>query len=218
MTNVLVIGGTTRGIGRSFVKHSKSCNYKLFVPNPEIFDVRSSKSVHQWFDEHPQMDYTLYCAGVKILSWIKDLDIHAIRESFDVNVIGFTNVLREIISQQSHGRICAITSSAAVHPMRTSIDYCSSKAALEMAIHVAARELSEWHITGIRPTVVADTEMTQMDIETISKLRGWTEEQTLLEMGTMLHSADVADVAHWLLFSSPHSMSGSILDIGTALA
>jgi NAD(P)-dependent dehydrogenase (short-subunit alcohol dehydrogenase family) len=213
MSKILVIGGTTKGIGRRFVDLMDVTHHRLFVPEPEMLDVRRIESIQSWVSKNGPIDYLMYCAGIKHLSWIKDIDMDDLHETFEVNVFGFINVLRELLLRNAVGRACVITSDAAINPKRTSIDYCASKSALEMAIRVAARELPGWHITGIRPSVVSDTEMTNADILEISELRGWAPSETYKLMGQKIPAQDVADLAHWLLFSSPQSLTGSIIDI-----
>ncbi len=211
--SILIIGGTTKGIGRRFTDMTDGTPHRVFVPEPEVLDVRDPNIIQEYLDDNGPMDFTLYCAGVKHLNWIRDIELSDLEDTFAVNVFGFVNVLNKLMGKQLAGRVCVVTSDAAINPMRTSLDYCSSKAALEMAIRIAARELPDWHITGIRPSVVSDTEMTYQDIRHISKLRGWSEADVVENMHNMIPPEDVAELAHWLLFSSPQSMSGSIVDI-----
>jgi NAD(P)-dependent dehydrogenase (short-subunit alcohol dehydrogenase family) len=218
---VLVIGGTTEGIGQAFVNRlDGEERTTLFVPTPVDLDVRSVSSIQKWINSHPYITHTLYCAGTKHLSWIEDLDWCRMNETFDVNLFGFLKLMQvhaEI--NKLGGRICVITSDAAITPMRASVDYCASKAALQMAIKIDARDFPWWQITGIMPSIVADTEMTKQDIAKIAFLRGWSEAQTeerMIEstpMRRMVDKADVAKVAEWLLFESPDSMTGSIVEI-----
>jgi NAD(P)-dependent dehydrogenase (short-subunit alcohol dehydrogenase family) len=212
---VLVIGGTTNGIGRAFadIVEDGLDLMQCYCPTPKELDVRWPEGIRNWLHKTGrQMDHVLYCAGVKSLSWIKDLDPAEVDNTFDVNVFGFIKIVKELANWQTTGRICAISSDAALHPMRTSVDYCASKAALNMAIKVAAKELPNWHITGVMPGVV-DTDMTRKDVIDISNLRGWSRENVKTELGDMLPPSDVADLAYWLLFRAPESMSGSIVEI-----
>jgi NAD(P)-dependent dehydrogenase (short-subunit alcohol dehydrogenase family) len=90
-----------------------------------------------------------------------------------------------------------------------------------MAIKVAAKELApDWHITGIMPSVVTDTEMTKNDIIAISSLREWPLEEVrekMIPMGANIVKADIAQMAYWLLFESPNVMTGSIVEVSAGV-
>ena len=217
--NCLVIGGTTDGIGATFAKICELGldNIQLFIPKPSELDVRWSHSPVEWFNYHGPMDQVLYCAGTKHLNWIADLKIEDVRDTFAVNVFGFINVIKAM-ALHPPARICVITSDAAVTPMSASIDYCSSKAALEMAIKVAAREMPEWHITGIRSSAVSGTEMNKYDLERIAEVRGMRQDAVALRLQDnplhrMIERDELCDLAYWLLFRSPHAMTGSIVEM-----
>lgn len=213
MSRILVIGGTTKGIGSRVLDMIDCTNNQVFVPGPDVLDIRDMIQIREYLDDHGPFDYTLYCAGVKHLAWIRDINMEDVRDTFEVNLFGFVALVRELVHQPTNGRICVITSDAAITPMRTSLDYCASKSALEMAVKIAAREVPDWQITGIRPSVVSDTEMTDNDIDMIGELRGWSKIEVVQNMRSMIPVDEVASLAFWLLFQSPHSMSGSIVDI-----
>lgn len=219
---ILVIGGTTDGIGNAFCELIRNGEdyHKLIVPTPQELDVTNPVQVENYLGLNGPMDYVFYCAGTKHLNWLEQMSIDDIKNTFDVNVFGFINVIKGLIQTQHAGRVCCITSDAAITPMRTSLDYCSSKAALQMAIKCIAREVGlDWQITGIMPAAVEDTDMTRYDIKTIAELRNWTEPETHSRLITkspqrmMISKDDVAELAHWLLFKSPYTMSGSIVEI-----
>ena len=77
--------------------------------------------------------------------------------------------------------VLAITSDAGERPMRTSMAYCASKAGLNMAIKVAARECAAHgiRVLGIAPGMTEGTDMTKYIDRTVPELRGWTEAKTV---------------------------------------
>jgi NAD(P)-dependent dehydrogenase (short-subunit alcohol dehydrogenase family) len=88
--------------------------------------------------------------------------------SFETNVIGPMEVLRQFSSLVRRDpptvkKFVAISSNSARIPRRDSLPYCASKAALSMALRVAAREAagSDILIWGYEPGLLADTPMTQ---------------------------------------------------------
>lgn len=92
--------------------------------------------------------------------------------SFEVNVIGPMEVLRHFSAMDRRDapwpkKFVAISSNSARIPRRESLPYCASKAALSMALRVAAREAAgeEMLIWGYEPGLLADTPMTQKSAE-----------------------------------------------------
>ncbi|HEY7416185.1 MAG TPA: SDR family oxidoreductase, partial [Ktedonobacteraceae bacterium] len=197
--------------------------YRTFNTGPDSLDVTKPEQVEKWFDRHINqfgpIPRLLYAAGTKRLNFIEDLSPEDVQLTFDVNVFGFLNVVRALKRLQKSGRIVAITSEASITPMRTSVAYVASKAALHMAIKCMARELApDWQIMGVMPTAVSDTEMTSKDIKDIAALRGWSEDVVAEQMsnnpfGRMIAPNEVAETIKWLMFDAPDVMSGSIVEI-----
>jgi NAD(P)-dependent dehydrogenase (short-subunit alcohol dehydrogenase family) len=224
--NLLIIGGTTNGVGKEFrqILGDDPRYQKVWMPPPEAFDVTDPDSIEKFLTNHMAMGfgafgYVFYCAGYKELEFIRNQDVEAMKEIYNVNVFGFYNVLKGLMNSQGAVRMCVITSEAAITPMRTTAAYCSSKAALEMSIKVAARELApDWFITGVRPTVIDDTPMTDEDLIRIGELREWEQSKIRADfnnnpLGRMAYKDEVAKTALWLLYDAPLAMTGSIVEV-----
>jgi len=227
--DTLVIGGTTDGIGRDFINSLRgdSESVRFWAPPPSQLDVTDLESIDKFFErqvrDYGVPHYILYAAGIKDLAFIADTDIDSVKNVFDVNVFGFFNIVKKMQDiAHGGGRICAISSEAAITPMRTSLSYCASKAALNMAIRCAARELGEdWVITGIMPTAVAGTRMTNHDITQIAHLRHLDEEFVMQQMmatglGRMLQMREVSELIKFLLYRAPNGMTGSVVELRAA--
>jgi NAD(P)-dependent dehydrogenase (short-subunit alcohol dehydrogenase family) len=91
--------------------------------------------------------------------------------SFETNVVGPMELLRHFSALQRRAvspvplppkKFVVISSNSARIPRRDSLPYCASKAALSMAIRVAAREAAgtEMLIWGYEPGLLAGTPMT----------------------------------------------------------
>lgn len=183
----------------------------------------------EWQPEMRQLDI-VYCAGFNRLAPLGSLERFTLARHFDVNVIGFINLLDAIAghsSPQSNWNwerdacvnVVAIVSDASRTAMRTSIAYCSSKAALAHAIRCGARELAPIHrVNGVSPSVIADTPMTEYVDEQVQKQRGWTAEEafdyekSLVPMGTRVTKTEVAEVVRSTL-AGPWFQTGSIIEI-----
>lgn len=185
-------------------------------------DVTDRRSIMEFLGEHGPFDAVAYCAGVADLRWIEDTMPDDFNNVMNVNVTGFVNVLACMLSRpgpRGKGNVVAITSDAATSPMRGSIAYCSSKAALEMAVRVAARELAPgWRVNGVAPAVVADTKITEYIDASVPEFRGWTPEaaaqyeRASIPMGRRCHKEEVAQVMLDIL-EGPEFLTGSIIKL-----
>jgi len=89
-------------------------------------------------------------------------------DSFETNVTGPMELLRLFLDMPQKPsfikKFVAISSNSARIARTQSIPYCASKAALSMALRVAARETARWEtrvlIWGYEPGLLADTPMT----------------------------------------------------------
>lgn len=100
-------------------------------------------------------------------------------ESFLVNVIGPMEVLRHFMTTATRHpdavtgkyvkKFAAISSNSARIPRTGSAPYCASKAALSMALRVAARELATHedapYVWGYEPGLLAGTPMTEATLQ-----------------------------------------------------
>ena len=112
-----------------------------------------------------------------------------------------------------------VSSDAAEIPMRGSVAYCASKAALNMAVRTMARELAPLHrINAVAPGMVDGTPMTEYIDETVPVFRGWTPDQARnyerANTPTKRRATvtEVAETIAWVLFG-PAQMTGSIVSI-----
>jgi NAD(P)-dependent dehydrogenase (short-subunit alcohol dehydrogenase family) len=184
-------------------------------------DVRVRRPVWEVIaDANPR--YVVYSAGVTALDWIGDASYMDFKRLMDINVYGFINVLQGLIDLGTgyQRSIVAITSDAAWRPMRASLNYCASKAALEMAVKVAARELAPhgWKVNAVAPGKVSDTQMTEYVDKRVMELRGWTAEEaehrelSSNTLGRMVHPVEVAEVVVSTLLG-PQAQTGAVIPV-----
>jgi NAD(P)-dependent dehydrogenase (short-subunit alcohol dehydrogenase family) len=172
-----------------------------------------------------------YCAGVNILDAIMDVDEVNLYQTFNVNVMGFIRVMQALervyypgdelpmMTRQTRSNVVAVASDAARVPMRRSITYCASKAALVQAVRVAARELAPFiRVNSVSPGIIDETPMTDTIDREVMRQRSWTRDQQLdyerssIPMGRRGHKGEVADlILHTLL--GPVYMTGSNIEI-----
>lgn len=171
--------------------------------------------------EIPPVAGYVYCAGVNYLSWLPETELVHVADIFATNVIGFINLMSNLSDKRSSPlNIIAVSSDAAERPMRTSTAYCASKAALNMAVRCAARELGPvgWSINAVAPGMVEGTGMSSDVDAMISEVRGWTAaeagkyESSQEVVPGRIPPEDVARVICDVLEMPPH-VNGSIFTI-----
>jgi NAD(P)-dependent dehydrogenase (short-subunit alcohol dehydrogenase family) len=183
MSKLLIIGGTS-GIGQEIANLApghpleQGTLHEALAVGEDYCDVRQPDQVYEKvFSFRPT--HLVYSAGINNLQWIKDSTPEEFGQLLAVNVIGFQTVLSAMLKVGIRGAsVVAISSDAASRPMRTSLMYCASKAALTMAVRCAARELASygWRVNSVSPGKVADTGMTSYVDSRVPGLRGWTPE------------------------------------------
>lgn len=222
----LIIGGHTGGIGDAVAAEIGNppdweIVPEIFKPTVDEVDVRDPKSIELYIAENGPFDKIVYSAGVSYLQWIKNVSQGYLDRTFDVNVFGAILIARfhVVAFPERKVRYAVVVSDASHTPMRGSIAYCMSKAALEMGVKVMARELAPlWTVVAVSPGVVEDTGMTNKLAEDIPKFRGWTPEQAReyedksSVLGRRITKEEVAETVVFAL-NGPEALNGSTLTI-----
>jgi NAD(P)-dependent dehydrogenase (short-subunit alcohol dehydrogenase family) len=216
--NTLVIGGNS-GIGSQVVD---DLDGNVWAPGEVELDVTEPYQISSWLmRQGVQYDRVVYSAGAHGLEMIGKMDPNPMRHIFAVNVMGFIHTLDKLRRFQGDypTSIVAIVSDAATVPMRGSVNYCASKAALAQAIRVAARECApDWRVNGVSPGIVDDTPMTEYIDATIPDFRGWTAEharayeQSQIPMSRRCTKREVAQVVISTL-NGPGFLTGAIIPL-----
>jgi len=192
-----------------------------FSPSWHDCDVSNGAELSQYVRNNGPFKFIVYCPGTNALMPIGGINRSDLAYHFEVNVSGFILLMdaHEKHFPGAEGLVVAISSDAGRIPMRTSIAYCSSKAALNMAVRVAARELApRWQINAVAPGIIDDTEMTRYIDSAVPAVRGWTHEkakayeQSMIPIGRRGTPAEISHVMRDLL-KSPGYLTGSIVEI-----
>jgi NAD(P)-dependent dehydrogenase (short-subunit alcohol dehydrogenase family) len=240
-----VIGGTS-GIGAAIVDNLRAEDIPV-VGTGEACDVTSYRSLHDMirelagqFGEDNRIEQIYFCAGVTELEWLGVMGPRGVANQIgimEVNVGGFITLMdvlvdawnENLLAVNTSMKVCAISSDAAERPMRTSIGYCASKAALNAAIKVAARELGPrgWKVFGIAPGMIDGSspygsKMTKYIDKRVPQIREWPDgktadtyerEQAVVKSPLRIHPGNVARVAVETSLSFSAHMNGSIITI-----
>lgn len=223
-TSVLVLGGANPdSIGGTIAVRLKWLGHQVFVPEQELLDVTDPNfdMVLKGILLESEPTAVVYAVGVNALDWMSMLSQETFDHIMEVNVWGFIRLLQSLREHGGPYSILAITSDAATRPMRTSMAYCASKAALEQVIRVASRELAAegWRINGLAPGKVEGTAMTRYVDDRVQFLRGWTAqhaeeyELTSSPIRRRISAFEIAAVACDVLLSSAEAWTGDIITV-----
>ena len=222
---VLILGGATKGgIGEAISERLRWLGHETWAKGPEALDVTFDDEFEFRFNHvlnEFQPDSVVYSVGVNQLEWSHRLDRKSFERLMNVNVWGFINVLKGLQASGRAYSVLAVTSDAATRPMRTSMVYCASKAALNQVIRVASRELaaSGWRINGLAPGKVEGTAMTEYVDERVLEIRNWEREHAeryereSSPIGRKLSTAEVAAAACDVLLSEALGWTGDIVTV-----
>lgn len=220
---ILILGGSTKdGIGAAIADRVNYLGHVPLAPPQSVVDVTASdQSTLREVIGSFLPDSVVYSVGMNELEWIHALDRKSFDRIMETNVWGFLNVLQVLEETGRSFSVLAISSDAAVRPMRTTAAYCASKAALNMAIRVASRELAGegWRINGLAPGKVEGTPMTRYVDKRVPEVRGWTTKRAEeYEISTSpirrkIFPAEVAAVALDILLSDAIAWTGDIVTV-----
>ncbi len=173
-----------------------------------------------------QFEIVIHCAGINAIRKFEDLDAAFIHDIMQVNFVAPVLLTRSLLVANLLGQgsqIIHVISDAAWRPMRHSLAYNCSKAALDMATKQMARELTKQHqmtVVGIRPGKMSGTAMSRYIDKAVCEMRNWTpgEAQAYYAQNSVTGlETDPRLVAHLIyhLTQSPliHTMSGACLDL-----
>lgn len=212
---VWVAGGTS-GIGAAVVKKINVINahHSAIGTGINDYNVRTLDCHH----EPIACDALVYSVGINKLNWAAHQGADEMLDMMNVNVVGLLRCIHFAkITPESEKPIVVVGSDAAWRPMRTSVAYCASKAALHAMVGVLARE-GYW-INAVAPGMTEGTKMTEYIDKRVPEVRGWTDEQareyelSQSVIGRRVTVEEVADTIRWLLFRSPRALTGTIVPV-----
>lgn len=176
----LIVGVGPGSIGAAYQSWLSTNNGDVYSPGLASLDVTNDATLHSYISKAGPFDRILYAAGYNHLCWIEDVNKMAFDKHMDINVWGFIDVYRahHYYFPEAKLKMVVLVSDAAETPMRSSLAYCTSKAAALMAMRCLARECSDFlRIVAVSPGVVSRTGMTEAVDKQVQELRGWTAEE-----------------------------------------
>jgi len=219
---VLVVGGSS-GIGFACLNAlASNPGTVVMAPRKEELDVASDESVRNYSVHYGQhfFEGLVYSAGINYLEWHKKLDLDQMARVYNVNVIGLLRLLQSFM----FNKVVVVGSDAADMPMRTSVAYNASKAALNAAVKCIARESAYSgraypQINVVAPGKIEDTGMTDHVEKMVEDTRGWSPDRlreyelSRITMGRYGEPSEVAEVIRWLMFDAPAYLHGEVIKV-----
>jgi NAD(P)-dependent dehydrogenase (short-subunit alcohol dehydrogenase family) len=213
-----VIGGTS-GIGAAAasVLLAKVAPNAVFVTGEEV-DVRAPRQLREYATAKGPFDGLIYSAGISKLDWTENIYSVDMQNMFEVNVTGLVNALQACPSAR---RVVVVGSDAAWRPMRTSLAYCASKAALHAAVACIARERAsdEFSINIVAPGMTDDTGMQKYIDEIVPIIRNWPEgkareyERSQIPMGRRAKPWEVGEVIANVMCMETNYLNGAVIPV-----
>lgn len=234
---IAIVTGSGSGIGKGLLSSLKE-NYEVigvtrsgYSSKYLIFqcDVGKEKDVASLFKGLSSMldqrgvKLLVNCAGVNRIGYLENLSVEDWDECYSSNVRSVFLMSQYCLPFLSKvgGSICNIGSIAGRQPMRATLPYCSSKAALTMMTKQMARELYDRHNVSVFELAVGyrvvGTKLTDYSRKKVCEVRGWTEtEYDIHDSGMKIGMEDLIRVIMmWL--GDPDRLqdfNGNIVEIG----
>jgi NAD(P)-dependent dehydrogenase (short-subunit alcohol dehydrogenase family) len=164
------------------------------------------------------ISHLVYSAGITGLDWSMSIEPEEMIHIYEVNVVGLVNVLQMLPMVK---RVVVVGSDAAWRPMRTSLAYCASKAALHMAVQVVARERAsdEFAINVVAPGMTEPTAMQKYIDNVVPEIRKWDPnearhyEESQIPMRRRATTKEVASVVIGTLLAPTNYLNGAIIPV-----
>jgi 3-oxoacyl-[acyl-carrier protein] reductase len=199
MRNVLITG-TSSGLGRNLRNVFAYERWATFGTSADGLEVVQGmhtfpwnalhkdgipRLVHELKEAQPGLMFNVVInnAGINAIRKFEDLDEGFIHDIFQVNCVAPVMLVQALFNESmiaTDAMICNVISDAAWRPMRHSLAYNVSKAALDMATKQMARELTkpkQVTIFGVRPGKMVGTGMSHYIDEAVKELRGWSDRE-----------------------------------------
>lgn len=229
MSNVIVITGTSKGIGNalahsyltqnhivvgcsrneSSITHANYRHYQLDVSDEKAV-VSMIRSVKKEFEK---IDVLINNAGMACMNHLLTTSIGSVEKLFNTNFLGTFLFLREVskvMMKQKKGRIVNFTTIATPLKLEGEAIYAASKAAVENLAQTASKELAPFNITvnAIGPTPIQTDLIKAVPKEKIDDL---LNKQTLKRFGTF---EDIKNVIDFFIDEKSDFITGQTLYLG----
>ena len=229
MSRVIVITGTSKGIGLELAKYYlqkgdmvvgcarsqndiKDENYRHFV-----LDVSDERAVVDMIreikTEFNKIDILINNAGIASMNHFLTTSFESVKKVFSTNLFGtflFSREVGKIMMRQKFGRIVNYTTVASALRLEGEAIYAASKSAIENLTQTLSKELAPFNITvnAIGPTPVKTDLIKAVPQDKIDAL---LEKQAIKRLGNF---EDIKNVIDFYIDEKSEFVTGQILYLG----
>ena len=226
MARVIVITGTSKGIGLELAKYYlqkgdmvvgcarsqndiKDKNYRHFV-----LDVRAVVDmIREIKTEFNKIDILINNAGIASMNHFLTTSFESVKKVFSTNLFGtflFSREVGKIMMRQKFGRIVNYTTVASALRLEGEAIYAASKSAIENLTQTLSKELAPFNITvnAIGPTPVKTDLIKAVPQDKIDAL---LEKQAIKRLGNF---EDIKNVIDFYIDEKSEFITGQILYLG----
>jgi 3-oxoacyl-[acyl-carrier protein] reductase len=229
MSEVMVITGTRKGIGRYLAEYYVNKGYQVIgcsrsemdaeIEGYEHFclDVADEKAVQKMMRQvkkkYGRVDILLNNAGIASMNHILLTPLSTVRQIFETNVFGtflFAREAAKVMVKQKYGRIVNFATVAAPLKLEGEAVYAASKAAVDNFTKVMAKEVAPFNITvnALGPTPVATDLIKGVSDNKMDDLIGT---QAIKRIGTF---EDISNVTDFFIRKDSDFITGQTLFLG----
>ncbi|MFY9084699.1 SDR family NAD(P)-dependent oxidoreductase [Aliarcobacter cryaerophilus] len=229
MKKVVVITGTSKGIGKALALYYLNKNFVVAGCSRSISSIKHENYRHFELDitdekavvsmvraikkEFKKIDILINNAGIASMNHILTTSNESISKLFNTNFLGtflFTREVAKVMMKEKYGRV--INFSTVAKPLRLEGEavYAASKAAIESFTQTSSKELSSFNITvnAIGPTPI-ETDLIKAVPK--DKIEDLLNKQTIKRFGTF---EDIINVIDFFLDDRSSFITGQIIYLG----
>ena len=211
MSRVIVITGTSKGIGLELAK------YYLQKGDMVVLDVSDERAVVDMIreikTEFNKIDILINNAGIASMNHFLTTSFESVKKVFSTNFFGtflFSREVGKIMMRQKFGRIVNYTTVASALRLEGEAIYAASKSAIENLTQTLSKELAPFNITvnAIGPTPVKTDLIKAVPQDKIDAL---LEKQAIKRLGNF---EDIKNVIDFYIDEKSEFITGQILYLG----
>lgn len=229
MEKVMIITGTRKGIGRELCGHylaegfvvagcsrgEATCEHPSY--DHYRLDVSDEKAVANMvrdvYKKYKRLDILINNAGAASMNHVTLTPLQTAKNIFDTNYFGTFLFVREaakIMMKHKFGRIVNFSTVAVPLGLEGEAIYASSKAAIVMLTHIAAKELAAFGITvnAVGPTPV-DTDLIKAVPK--EKINALLARQAIKRFGDF---RDIVNVINFFIEEQSDFITGQVIYLG----